>query len=96
MAATKSIIADLNQEDKRNEKNYDVWHHKIQYVQEVQEMLETITQPMVESEHGNTAQYKRDMKSYQAYKHKDCVTRILLLCSMRNDIMLHFERYRST
>ena len=29
MAATMSIIADLNQGEKLNEKNYDVWHHKI-------------------------------------------------------------------
>ena len=50
MTATKSIIADLNQGEKLNEKNYDVWHRKIQYVLEEQDMLETITQPMAESE----------------------------------------------
>ena len=50
MAATKSIIADLNQGEKRNEKNYDVWHHKIQYILEKQDMLETITQPTTELE----------------------------------------------
>ena len=43
MAATKSIIADLNQREKLNEKNYNVWHRKIQYVLEEQDMLETIT-----------------------------------------------------
>ena len=58
-------------------------------------MLETITQPMAESEHGNIAQHRRDMEAYQAYKRKDRVTCILLLNSMRNDIMLHFERHRS-
>ena len=94
MAATKSIIADLNQGEKLNEKNYDVWHSKIQYVLEEQEMLETITQPMVEPEHGNTAQHRRDMEAYEAYKHKDRAARILLLISMRNDIMLRFERHR--
>ena len=35
------------------------------------------------------------MEAYQAYKRKDCVARILLLNSMRNDIMLRFERHRS-
>jgi len=50
MAAFKSIIADLNHEDKLSEKNYDVWHRKIEYLLEEQEMLETITQPMAESE----------------------------------------------
>ena len=91
MAATKSTIADLNQGEKLNEKNYDVWHRKIQYVLEEQDMLETITQPMVEPEQSNTAQHRRDMEAYQAYKRKDRVARILLLSSMRNDIMLRFE-----
>ena len=58
-------------------------------------MMETITQPMAEPEQGNTAQHRRDMEAYQAYKRKDRVARILLLSSMRNDIMLRFERHRS-
>jgi hypothetical protein len=40
VAAFKSIIADLNHGDKLSEKNYDVWHHKIEYLLEEQEMLE--------------------------------------------------------
>ena len=95
MATIKSIIADLNQGDKFNENNYDVWHSKIQYVLEEQEMLETITQPMVEPEHGNTVQHRGDMEAYQAYKCKDRVARILLLISTRNDIKLHFKMHRS-
>ena len=95
MSTTKSIVVDLNQGDKLNDKNYDVWHCKIQYLLEEQEMLELITQPMAEHEHGNTAQVRRDMEVYQAYKHKDCVARILILSSMRSDIMLRFEKYRS-
>ena len=78
-----------------NKKNYDVWHRKIQYVLEEQDMLETITQPMAEPEQGNTVQHRRDMEAYQAYKRKDHVARILLLSSMKNDIMLRFERHRS-
>ena len=58
-------------------------------------MLETITQPMAEPEHGNIAQHRRDMEAYQAYKLKDRVARILMLSSMRNDLMLHFEKHRS-
>ena len=48
MAATRSIVADLNQGDKLNDKNYEVWHHKIQYLLEEQDMLEIISQLMVE------------------------------------------------
>ena len=58
-------------------------------------MLETITQPKAEPEQGNTAQHRRDMEAYQAYKRKDRVARILLLSSMRNDIMLRFKRHCS-
>ena len=43
MVATGSIIVDLNQGYKLNDKNYDVWHRKIQYLLEKQDMLETIT-----------------------------------------------------
>ena len=95
MTASKSIIADLNHGDKLNEKNYDVWHRKIEYLLEEQEILETITQPMAEPEQGNTAQHRLDMEAYQTYKHKDRVARILMLSSMRNDILLHFERHHS-
>ena len=35
------------------------------------------------------------MKANQTYKRKDRVTRILLLSSIRNDIILRFERHRS-
>ena len=54
-------------------------------------MLETITQPMAEPEHGISAQHRRDMEAYQAYKRKDRIARILMLSNMRNDIILHFE-----
>ena len=96
MATSKTIIIDLNHRDKLNKKNYDVWHRKIEYLLEEQEMLETITQPMVEPKQGNTSQHKLDMEAYQTYKRKDCVARSLMLSSMRNDIMLCFERHRST
>jgi hypothetical protein len=36
MTAYKSIIANLNHEDKLSEKNYDVWHRKIEYFLEEQ------------------------------------------------------------
>ena len=43
MTATRSIVVDLNQDDKLNDKNYDVWHRKIQYLLEELDMLETIS-----------------------------------------------------
>ena len=91
----RSIVIDLNQGDKLNDKNYDVWHREIQYLLEEQDMLETIMQSMVEPEHGTTAQHRRDMEAYQAYKIKDRVARILMLSSMRNDLMLRFDNNSS-
>ena len=58
-------------------------------------MLETITQPMAEPEHGNIAHHRGDMEAYQAHKRKDRVARILTLSSMRNDFMLRFKKHRS-
>ena len=68
MVATRRIGADLNQGDKPNDKNFDVWHRKIKYLLEEQDMLEIITQPMAEPEHGTSAQHRQDMEAYQAYK----------------------------
>ena len=96
MTVTKNIIDDLDQGDKLNDKNHDVWYRKIQYLLKEQDMMETITQLMAEPEHGNNAQHRRDMEAYQAYKRKDRVVRILMLSSMRNDLMLRFEKHRST
>ena len=36
------------------------------------------------------------MEAYQAYKRRDRVSRILMLSSMRNDLMLCFESNRTT
>jgi hypothetical protein len=36
------------------------------------------------------------MEAYQIYKCEDCVAHILMLSSMRNDIMLCFKKHHST
>ena len=51
---------------------------------------------MVEPEHGMTAQYRQYMEAYQAYKRDDRVAHILMLSSMRNDMLLRFENNNST
>ena len=51
---------------------------------------------MVEPKQGNTARHRLDMEAYQAYTRKDHVAHIMMLRNMRNDIMLGFERHRST
>ena len=53
--ALKTIVADLNKGEKLNGDNYDIWHRKVQYILEEQEVLETLNNIMNEPERGNTA-----------------------------------------
>ena len=39
--ASKDIVADLNTGEKLDGENYNIWHRKIQYVLNEQEVLET-------------------------------------------------------
>ncbi|KAI9194586.1 hypothetical protein LWI28_007387 [Acer negundo] len=49
MASTsKSIVSELNKEEKLNGNNYKMWHRKVQLILEEQEALETLTNTMVE------------------------------------------------
>ena len=50
---------------------------------------------MVEPKHGTIAQHRQDMEADQDYKCKNRVACILMLSSMRNDMMLRFENNRS-
>ena len=59
-------------------------------------MLETITQPMTNPEHRNNTQHRLDIEAYHAYKCKDRVAPIFMLSNMRNELMLRFEKHRSS
>ncbi|KAI9182133.1 hypothetical protein LWI28_022395 [Acer negundo] len=59
--ASKSIVAELNNEEKLNGDNYRMWHRKVQLILEEQEALETFTHTMVEPPNGSTAQHMRDI-----------------------------------
>ena len=53
--ASKIVVANLNRGEKLDGKNYDIWHHKIQYLLDELEVLETLTNSMEEPEQGNSA-----------------------------------------
>ena len=91
--ASKTIVADLNKGEKLNGDNFDIWHRKVQYILEEQEVLETLTNIMNEPEQGNTAQHRRDLEAYQAWKKKNSIARITLLSSMQDDLMCEFEEH---
>jgi hypothetical protein len=48
--ASKSIVADLNKGEKLDGENYDIWHRKIRYVLNEQEVLETLSHSLIEFE----------------------------------------------
>ena len=52
--ATKNVVADLTKGEKLDRTNYDIWHRKIQYLLNEQEVLETLTNVMMKPENGNT------------------------------------------
>jgi hypothetical protein len=74
-------------------KNYDIWHHKIQYLLDELEVLETLTNSMEEPEQGNSAQNRRNLEAYQSWRKKDRCARFTTLNNMHNDLIGEFESY---
>ena len=52
--ATKNVVSDLTKGKKLDGINYDMWHRKIQYLLNEQEVLETLSHCMIQPEEGNT------------------------------------------
>ena len=69
--ATKNVVADLTKGEKLDGTNYDMWHRKIQYLLNEQEVLETLTNVMMRPENENTTQYRRDLEAYESWVKKD-------------------------
>ena len=61
--ATKSAVANLTKGEKLEGINYDMWHRKIQYLLNEQEVLENLTSSMSPSEEGNTTQHRQDIEA---------------------------------
>ena len=93
MSASKSIITDLNQGEKLNGQNYDIWSLKVKYLLEDQNILEPISEVMAQPERPATQEAQA---AYTAWKEKDRVARITLLSSMSNDLLMRFERFRTS
>ena len=63
---SKSIVADLNKGEKLDGDHYDIWHRKIQYVLNEQEVLETLTHSQSAPEQGDTEQLTRDLAAFES------------------------------
>ena len=93
--ASNNIIIDLNKGEKLNGDNYNIWHLKIQYVLEEQEVLETINaeieEPQAVEGNNNNAQFRHDLTAYNAWKKKDSTARGILISSMNDDLVYEYQ-----
>ena len=91
--ASKGIVADLNKGEKLDGENYNIWHHKIQYVLNEQEVLETLTHSLGKPNEGSTEQHQRDLAANESWHKNDLCMRFTMLSSMHNDLIGKFEQY---
>ena len=91
--ASKGIIADLNKGGKLDDDNYDIWHRKIQYVLNEQEIWETLTHSLSTPEQGATEQHTHDLAAFDSWRKIDRCARFTMLSSMHNDLIGDFEEY---
>ena len=89
--ASKCIVADLNKVEKLDGENYNIWHRKIQYLLNEQEVLETLTHLLSKLDEGSTEQHQRDLAAYESWRKKDLCARFTMLSSMHNDLIGEFE-----
>ena len=94
--ASKGIVVNLNKGEKLNSENYNIWHLKIQYVLNEQEVLETLTHSLSKPDEGSTEQHQRDLAAYESWCKKDLCTHFTMLSSMHNDLIGEFEQYTTT
>ena len=66
--ASKGIVADLNKGEKLAGENYNIWQHKIQYVLNEQEVLETLTHSLSKLDEGSTEQHQRNLAAYESWQ----------------------------
>ena len=101
--ASKCIVANLNKGEKLDGENYNIWHHKIQYVlneQEVletllneQEVLETLTHLLSKPDEGRIEQHQRNLAAYESWRKKDLCALFTMLRSMHNALIGEFKQY---
>ena len=93
--AAKNVVADLTKDDKLTVNNYDIWHKKIQYLLNEQELMETLSSKMTRPEDKNTTQHKCDLEAYQSWFKKDRSTHFIMLRSMHNDLIREYEAFQN-
>lgn len=67
MATSKSIVVDLNKDEKLIGDNYNIWHHKVQLVLDEQEVLEVLNLTINPS---NPNSSRREIELYEKWNKK--------------------------
>ncbi|XP_077251591.1 uncharacterized protein LOC143890792 [Tasmannia lanceolata] len=91
--ATKSVVADLTNGEKLVGTNYDIWHRKIQYLLNEQDLMEHLTITMDSPPEGTKAQHRRDLEAYQAWFKKDRSVCFTTLSIMHDDLIGDYENH---
>ena len=91
--ASKGIVADLNKGEKLDGENHNIWHYKIQYVLNEQEVLETLTHSLSKPDEGSTEQHQHDLVTYESWCKKYLCVHFTMLSNMHNDLIGEFEQY---
>ncbi|GAV69694.1 UBN2_3 domain-containing protein [Cephalotus follicularis] len=89
--ATKNIIANLNKGEKLTGTNYNIWHKKMTFLLNEQELYEHLTTTMTRPSEGNTAQHHRDLEVFEAWSKKDRCACFTLLSCMHDDLIGAYE-----
>ncbi|GAV65564.1 UBN2_3 domain-containing protein [Cephalotus follicularis] len=84
---TKNIIADLNKGEKLTDTNYDIWHKKLTFLLNEQELYEHLTTTMIRPPEGNTTQHRPDLEEFESWSKKDHYARFTLLSCIHDDLI---------
>ncbi|KAL7225170.1 hypothetical protein ACSBR1_020535 [Camellia fascicularis] len=76
---SKNIIDEVNKGDKLDGNNYDIWHMKVHYLLNVQELFDHLTNIVAIPEAGNTIQHRRDQDTYANWFKRDRSVHFTLL-----------------
>ncbi|KAL0298224.1 UNVERIFIED_CONTAM: Copia protein [Sesamum calycinum] len=76
--------------------NYAMWHRQIQYFlhhKKILDHLTTSTAEPIETENGQTAQYRRELDAYNKWLEQDMSARFIMLSCMHDNLIREYEKY---
>ena len=92
---TRIMSIELNQADKLIGTNYDMWSRKMEFLLTEHDLSTYLTTTMVAPIEGvgTQAQYRRDLKTFEAWTKKDRHTRYIMLNSLHDDLIGEFKNF---